>query len=244
MTVETPMRDPCYWDRELFPHTPLRALAPDLWVVQGSFPAARLPRNMVVYRSAQQALLLHSVVALAEPEMRELEALGELAVMVIPHWDHWAHIAAFKKRYPRIDVVCPRASIDQVSKHIEVEYSCEDYFPRHGVKYHQPPGIRPLEGVLEVPVGAGKVALLMNDLITNVPHQSGFYGLVLRLTRSSGKPRVIYFVRRQLRVQRQPLRAYIAALAQRRDIEIVTTSHGECLLTDVANTLSRVAQDL
>ena len=175
--------------------------------------------------------------------MRELEALGEPSVMVIPHWDHWAHIAAFKKRYPKLDVVCPRASVDRVSKHMKVEYSCEEYFPRHGVTYHQPLGIDPFEGVLEVPVG-GKVAVIMNDLITNVPHQAGFYGLLLRLTGSTGKPRVIYMVKRQLHVQREPLRAYIRSLAERLDIAIVTTSHGECLVTNVAKTLFHVAEDL
>lgn len=239
-----PVIDDRYWDEEVFPHTPLRALAPDLWVTRGEFPAARLPRNMVVYRSTEQALLLHSVVALTKPEMRELEALGEPSVMVIPHWDHWAHIAAFKNRYPRIAVVCPKASISRVSRHLKVDSSCEDYFPRHGVTYRQPPGIHPFEGVLEAPMGEGKVALIMNDLITNVPHQPGMYGLLLRLTGSTGRPRVIYFIKRQLRVRPEPLRAYIASLAAREDIAMVTTSHGECLLTDVAQTLARVARDL
>lgn len=90
----------------------------------------------------------------------------------------------------------------------------------------------------------GKVAVIMNDLVTNVPHQPGFYGLLLRLTGSTDQPRVIYMVKRQLHVQREPLRAYITSLAERRDISIVTTSHGECLVTDVAKALIRVAGDL
>lgn len=134
--------------------------------------------------------------------------------------------------------------MDRISKHLKVEYSCEEYFPRHGVKYYQPPGIYPFEGVFEVPVGEGKVAVIMNDLITNVPHQTGFHGLLLRLTGSTGKPRVIYMVKRQLRVQREPLRAYITSLAERPDIATVTTSHGECLVADVAEALLRVAQQL
>lgn len=244
MNAAQPMADDRYWDDEIFPHTPLRALTPNLWMVQGEFPAARLPRNMIVYRSPQQALLLHSVVALTNPEMRELETLGEPSVMVIPHWDHWAHIAAFKRRYPRIDVVCPSASIGRVSARLKVDCSCEEYFPRHGVTYHQPPGICPFEGVLEAPVGDGKVAVIMNDLITNVPHQPGIWGLLLRLTGSTGRPRVIYLVKRQLRVRRELLRPYIASLAERADIAMVTTSHGECLLSDVANTLRRIARAL
>lgn len=241
MIAVQPVTDDRYWEDEIFPHTPLRALGPDLWMVQGEFPAARLPRNMIVYRSPRQALLLHSVVALTDPAMRELEALGEPSVMVIPHWDHWAHIVAFKRRYPRIDVVCPRASIERVSVRLKVDCSCEEYFPRHGVTYQQPPGIYPFEGVLEAPVGDGKVAVIMNDLITNVPHQKGLWGLLLRLTGSTGRPRVIYLVKRQLRVRRELLRPYIASLAERGDIAMVTTSHGECLLSDVAGTLSRIA---
>jgi hypothetical protein len=244
MIAASPVIDDRNWDKEVFPHTPLRKLAPNLWVVQGEFPAARLPRNMVVYRSPQQALLLHSVVALEKQEMRDLEKLGEPSVMVIPHWDHWAHLAAFKKRYPSIDVVCPSASIDLASKHVKVDYSCEEYFPRHGVTYYRPPGIYPFEGVLEASLENGKVAVIMNDLITNVPHQRGFYGLLLRLTGSTGKPRVIFFVKKQLRVQAEPLRAYINSLAERRDIAMVTTSHGGCLLTDIPQTLARVAQDI
>lgn len=76
-----------------------------------------------------------------------------------------------------------------------MDCSCEEYFSRHGVKYHQPPGMYPFEGVLEAPLGKGNVALIMNDLITNVPHQPGLYGLLLRLTGSTGRPRVIYFVK-------------------------------------------------
>lgn len=34
-------------------------------------------------------------------------------------------------------------------------------------------GMDPVEGVLELPLRNGRVALVMNDLITNVPHQRG-----------------------------------------------------------------------
>lgn len=233
-----------YWEREVFPHTPLRQLAPNLWVVQGEFPAAKLPRNMVVYRYAERSLLLHSVVALNERAMAELEALGEPSLMVIPHWDHWAHVAAYKRRYPRIEVVCPRASLARVSRHVGVDYSSEEYFPRHGIEYLLPPGIEPVEGVLEVPLGGNDVALIMNDLITNVPHQPGLYGLLLRLTGSTGRPRVIFFVRRDLRVRRPVVKRYIESLAARREIRIVTTSHGDCLVTDVHEALAAVARSL
>jgi hypothetical protein len=101
-----------------------------------------------------------------------------------------------------------------------------------------------VEGVLEAYVGENKVAVIMNDLITNVPHQPGFYGLLLRLTRSTGRPRVIFFVRRALRVQRALVKSYIESLAARRELAVVTTSHGDCLVTNVAETLAAAARDL
>jgi hypothetical protein len=232
------------WQSEVFPHSPLEALAPDLWVVRGEFPSAQLPRNMVVYRHGGDSLLLHSVVALDERTMRHLEALGRPSIMVIPNWDHWAHIVAFKKRYPDITVVCPQASRSRVEQRLAVDHTCEAYFPRHGVRFHVPPGMDPVEGVLELPLRDGRVALAMNDLITNVPHQPGLWGLVLRLTGSTGRPRVIPIIRRRFKMDRAVLRGYLEALAQRSDVAIITTSHGQALTSDVAATVREVARDL
>ncbi len=232
------------WQREVFPHSPLEALAPDLWIVRGEFPSSQLPRNMIIYRHSGDSLLLHSVVALDEPTMRHLEALGKPSVMVIPSWDHWAHIVAFKKRYPEITVVCPQASRSRVEQRLAVDHTCEEYFPRHGVQFHVPPGMDPVEGVLELPLGDGRVAVVMNDLITNVPHQPGPWGLVLRLTGSTGRPRVIPIVRRRLKIDRAVMRGYLEALARRRDVAIITTSHGQALTSEVAAVVGAVAQDL
>jgi hypothetical protein len=232
------------WQREVFPHSELEALAPDLWVVRGEFPSSQLPRNMVVYRYGGDSLLLHSVVALDEPTMRHLEALGRPSIMVIPNWDHWAHIVAFKQRYPEITVVCPEASRSRVEQRLAVDATCEAYFPRHGVSFHVPPGMDPVEGVLELRLRDGRVAVAMNDLITNVPHQRGAWGLLLRLTGSTGRPRVIPIVRRRLKIDRAVMRDYLEALARRRDVAIVTTSHGQALTSDLAAVVDDVARDL
>jgi hypothetical protein len=232
------------WQAEVYPHSSLEALADDLWVVRGEFPSAQLPRNMVVYRYGGDSLLLHSVVALDEPGMRQLEALGKPSIMVIPSWDHWAHIVAFKQRYPDIAVICPRASQARIEERLPIEYTCEDYFPRHGIRFHVPPGMDPVEGVLELPLRDGRVALAMNDLIINVPHQRGLWGLVLRLTGSTGRPRVIPIVRRRLKIDRAAIRGYLDALAQRRDVAIITTSHGQALTSEVAATIRAIAEDL
>jgi hypothetical protein len=232
------------WQREVFPHSELMPLADRLWVVRGQFPSSPLPRNMVVYRYGRDALLLHSVVALEERAMRQLEALGKPTIMMIPHWDHWAHVAAFKKRYPDLIVVCPRASKTRVERRIAVDATCEEYFPRHGMRFSVPPGMDAVEGVLELPLDAGRVALVMNDLVTNVPHQRGLRGLLLRVTGSSGRPRVIPLVRRSLKIDKAAMRDYLEGLARRSDVALLTTSHGECVRSRVSEVIAAVARDL
>lgn len=231
------------WNREVFPHSELVPLAANLWVVRGQFPGSPLPRNMIVYRYGD-SLLLHSVVALDERSMRDLEALGKPSIMMIPNWDHYAHIVAFKRRYPELTVVCPAASRAKVEERLAVDATCEEFFPRHGMRFVAPPGMDPVEGVLELPLEAGRVAIMMNDLITNVPHQPGLRGLLLRATGSSGRPRVIPIVRRRLKIERPVMRGYLEELARRRDVALLTTSHGDCVRSDVSTVIAAVARDL
>jgi mannose-6-phosphate isomerase-like protein (cupin superfamily) len=232
------------WQREVFPHSELTPLAAALWVVRGEFPSSQLPRNMIVYRFAGDALLLHSVVALEERAMRQLESFGKPSIMMIPNWDHWAHVVAFKKRYPNLIVLCPRASRARVERRIAVDATCEEYFPRHGIRFALPPGMDPVEGVLELPLDDGRVALVMNDLVTNVPHQPGFRGRLLRITGSSGRPRVIPLVRWRLKINKRVMCGYLEQLASRSDVALLTTSHGECVRARVSEVLAEVARDL
>jgi hypothetical protein len=229
------------WNKEVFPHSKIQQLYPNLWIVQGEFPQSRLPRNMVIYRYDQDKLLLHSVVALEEKTMKELECYGKPTIMVVPNWDHWAHIAAFKKRYPDIIVTCPKASIEKVELKLHVDTACEDLFPFKGMIFHIVPGIIPYEGVFEFPLGNNRVAIVMNDLITNVPHQKGFNGFLLRITKSSGQPNVIPIVRKNLKAKTKTVKNYLKELAEREDIDVLTTSHGTSITQGISSVISNIA---
>jgi hypothetical protein len=102
----------------------------------------------------------------------------------------------------------------------------------------------PVEGVLELPLDDGRVALVMNDLITNVPHQPGLRGLLLRITGSSGRPRVIPLVRRRLKIDKKVMRGYLEQLARRSDVAVLTTSHGESVCSRVSEVIAEVAREL
>src|SRR5687768_14893240 len=97
---------------EVHPHGPLREVAPGLWEVTGDVPGLPLKRNMTVVRlsdpgSSDGRLLLHSVIAMDDARMAELEALGKPSVLVVPNGAHRIDIARYHARYPDAKIVCP-----------------------------------------------------------------------------------------------------------------------------------------
>jgi hypothetical protein len=61
------------WQLHVFPHGAIEELSPNLWHVTGTLPSSTMvPREMVIYRLADATLLIHSAIALNEPEWQNL----------------------------------------------------------------------------------------------------------------------------------------------------------------------------
>jgi hypothetical protein len=85
----------------------LKPVASGLWLVDG--PAIRMavpgghlpfPTRMTVARLADGGLWCHSPIAPDEALFRAIDALGPARHLVSPNMLHYAHIAAWKQRYP------------------------------------------------------------------------------------------------------------------------------------------------
>lgn len=96
----------------VLPHGPLTQLSGNLWRVEGSLPGMTLKRTMTVVRLSTGELLLHSVIALSEPTMRELLALGDVAYAVMPNAGHRLDAPAYRARFPRLRFFTPAGGID------------------------------------------------------------------------------------------------------------------------------------
>ena len=83
-----------------YPHGPLEKLADNLWVVDGELPHMPIGRKMTVIKKSTGALVLHSPIALDDAGMRNLEALGEIEVLLVPNGWHRIDLARYAKRYP------------------------------------------------------------------------------------------------------------------------------------------------
>lgn len=188
---------PDRWESHVFPHGPLVELVPNrVWQVTGSLKHQSLPRNMVIYRMNDKnldvekpELWVHSVIALNDDTMRQLEKLGTPTVLVVPNGMHRSDCGVWKQRFPNIQLICPEAAREAVERVVHVDSTCEkeaEELNTRGVVCHQPEGVRPGEIVFQLKLDDGGSALVFTDLFFNLPHGAGFFGWLFRMLGSTG----------------------------------------------------------
>ncbi|WP_426661832.1 DUF4336 domain-containing protein [Rhodanobacter aciditrophus] len=89
------------------PINTLKPVAPGLWIVDGPIVrmaalggSAPFPTRMTVARLADGGLWCHSPVAPDAALFAAIDALGPVRHLVSPNKLHYAHVAAWKRRYP------------------------------------------------------------------------------------------------------------------------------------------------
>jgi hypothetical protein len=212
----------------LFPHDELRQLAPNLWIVRGGMPFP-LYRNMVVYRLPDRRLMLHSLVALGEAGMKQLEGIGDPSILVIPHgYDgmdaHW-----YFERYPQAAFLAP----DEEHSHLEdfaakITDDPARVLPSLGFRLHKAVGLKLTEYVLEAPVDGG-VALMCTSVLANRgAAPSTFMGRLVATTMMSGDQLATGRMMRLFMVKNKPaFKRFLAMLATIPNVKIVTVAHGD-----------------
>jgi len=158
---------------KVFPHGPVEQIDEGIVSVEGEIqmPLGRFPRRMTIVALNDGRTVAFSPVALDEPAIREVEALGALAFMVVPNGFHRLDARPFKKRYPEIRVVCPPGAKNRVEKAVPVD-AVSDVFKDGEVRFIVVEGMRNAEAALIVRRGSG-TTLILNDVISNVRHPKG-----------------------------------------------------------------------
>ena len=167
------------------PHDPIRKLEENLWDVEGSLPGVPMKRRMTIARRVDGRLVLFNGVPLEEPAMKELEAWGEPAFLVVPNGGHRLDVHAFKVRYPNLKVLCPTRARARVSEKVTVDGALSDFPPDPTVSLHELDGTKNGDGLMIVSSTAGKT-IVFADAFFNVPHG----GMLLRLLGMTGGPKM------------------------------------------------------
>lgn len=227
------------------PLNALKPVAPGLWLADG--PAIRMaipgghipfPTRMTVVRLADGGLWCHSPIAPDAGLFAAIDALGPVRHLVSPNMLHYAHIAAWKQRYPdAVAWASPGVRERAAGQHIAVAFDADlddapppDWAETLDQLHFR--GSRVLEEIVFLHRDSG--TLILTDLIENFEPSRLPAGmrLLVRLAGSldpDGKApvdmRLTYFGRKRL------ARACLARMLAWRPRQVIL-AHGRCYLQD------------
>jgi hypothetical protein len=247
----------------IYPYKPLRALADNLWQVEGSLRLP-VPRNMTIWRAPDGRLVLYSVVAMYEQGMRAVEALGTPAFMIIPHRRHRMDAPFYKARYPNIRVLAESAAVLEGGPAGLVIEGALAELRELGVRAERIPGTSSEDIAMDLPITGGQKggqiggedrsedrnldaprALCVCELLTNFEPAGALGKLAGRILGPPGGgvgiSRVVRF--REV-VDRDVLRAWLTTKAERDDLRLLLVAHGAPTIGNVSDALRRAATQI
>jgi hypothetical protein len=228
----------------VLPHRPIERLTENLWRVEGDLDGMPLKRVMTVAKRADGALVIHNAMALEDAAMREIEAWGEVAFVIVPSGYHRMDAPAFHERYPKAKILCPSGARKKVEQVVPVSGTYEDFPADEAVRFEMLDGLRGAEGVMIVRSKEG-TSVVFTDALFNMPHPPGFTGFVFKhVTASSGGPRVSRVTRLFLVKDNAAFRASLERLAQISDLRRIIVAHHETVEVEPSRVLLQVASTL
>jgi hypothetical protein len=228
----------------VLPHGKIEKLEENLWRVEGALPGGGPPRVMTIAKLADGRLVIHSAVALGDSEMKELEAFGKPAFLVVPNGSHRLDAPAYKRRYPEMKVVTAPASKQKVEQVVPVDDTA-GRFGDDSVRYEPIEGT--IEGALVVRSRSG-ATLVLNDTVMNMARGSvkGFGGFVTGVLGFFGPvPKVVPLAKLFVYKDKKAAGAHLQRLAETPGLTRVIVSHGHMITSEPAAAIKRaVTADL
>jgi hypothetical protein len=229
----------------VLPHGKLTQVDEGLLTVVGELkmPLGDFTRRMTVVRLDDDRLVIFSAIALDEPEMRQLEAYGNPAFLIVPNDLHRIDAQVWKDRYPDLIVVAPPGARRKVSEVVSVDTDSVD-FKDSSVRYLNVLGTEGSEAALIVRRQAG-TTLIVNDLIWNVPDQPGIGGWLFHAMGLSGDHPLIPFVVKLHSIRdRSAVRHQLQEWSRLSGLHRIIVSHGDIIGSEAPIVLRELANGL
>jgi len=230
---------------EVMPHTPLVEIDDGILTVAGEIrmPLGNFPRRMTVVGLSRNRSVIFSAIAVDEAAMRKVEAVGKPAFLIVPNGHHRLDAAAWKKRYPKIKVLCPPGAKDKVGEAVPVD-STDDILGEKDVDFVIVAGTGGAEAALVVRRERG-TTLVVNDVIANVRNPRGLGAKAMARLFGFGvrHPQVPRVVKRAMVKDRNVLARQLRRWAKLPGLVRVMPSHGD-IIDAPAPVLERLAEEL
>lgn len=214
-----------------------------LWIVRGHVPKLPLGRLMIVARMEDGRLLVHNAIALPPAQQQRLDRFGEVGFIVVPSAFHRIDAKRYATRYPDAEIVCPAGAKAKVEEVVPVDLTYDMFEGDTIASLRHVAGVGDKEGVLTVNDGGART-LVFNDLLFNLDHIPGFFGLVSRIIGSTGGPRVTWLFRRAALQDGEALRVFLQRLSATEGLVRIVPGHGTIITETPAQTLAAVAERL
>jgi hypothetical protein len=209
----------------VLPHGPIEKLAENLWWVSGTLKGMTLERNMTVVKRSDGRLVIHNAIAMSEERMRELEALGEPAYLLVPNRAHRLDAPAYKRRYPALKVYAPRGGRTGVAEKVAVDGTYEDFPADEAVRLEALRGVDDQEGAM-IATSSDGVTIVLNDVVMNMDRKKDVLGyLFTTLLGSAPGPRISRLVRLLFVKDGRALRHDLERLAETKDLVRLVVAH-------------------
>jgi hypothetical protein len=219
----------------VLPHKPVVKLADNLWMVEGRL--GPIHRVMVMVRLSGNRLVIWNPVALDEPEMKELEAWGTPAFLIVPNAGHRMDSRIWKQRYPSIVVIAPPGGRKKIEEIVAVDRTDGDLGDA-SVTLTFPECTAGREALMTVKHADGNTTIVINDLVMNSRHGRGFSGLMFRMLGFTSKGPSVTPAARLFLVKDKPgLKTLLQQLAATPQLGRVIVSHGHMLEAGAAEGL-------
>jgi hypothetical protein len=224
-------------------HGPIEKVTESIWRVEGNLPGPPIPRVMTLVRLPDGRLVIHSAIALEEPAMKEIEAWGKPAFLIVPGIGHRLDAKVYKARYPDLTVVCPPGAKANVEEVLPVDRTEVD-FGDPQVTWATFDGTGGREGVLVVRSAQGST-LVLNDMLMNMTGRlPGAQGFVMGLIGFVGPAKLPPMPRLLFVKDKAKVRAQYERLAETPDLRRIIVGHGAMVEGAPAEALRRVAASL
>ena len=212
-------------DWAVLPHAPIEKLSENLWRVEGDLPRFSMRRVMTVIRLSDGRLVIHSAIALEEPAMRELEAFGTPAFLLVPHKRHRLDAPRFKQRYPSLRVLTPPAVHKPASEVVPVDGTYADLPADPALTAETLAGVGEAEGALTVHSADG-ASVILNEVVFDLdPPKSALGRAALNLVGFGPGARVTPVVKLEMVKDRAALKAHLERLAATPNLVRLIVSH-------------------
>lgn len=228
------------------PHGDLQRVAEGIWTVEGSIkmPLGRFPRRMTVIKLANGDLAVWSAIALAEPQMEALDALGPVRFLIVPNAGHRLDVRAWLTRYPDAAVIAPPGAREAVTEAVPVKAINDSPLGDPGVSLALVQGMKADEFAMTVSRADG-TTLVLNDVLASVCHPKGLGAQIMARLFGFGvqRPQVSRLVRKRYVSDAQAVARQLRAWAELPDLKRVIVSHVDVLDREPRGRLLRAADD-